>query len=412
MTTVGYGDVKPAVHKAEMGVTILSQVIGTTIFGYVIGNVVNIFLNLNPGERQAKQLINIMMEYLKELEVHKTTALATRRHYKFYMTAKSVFDENSILQGLPPVIRHATVLYLHRSVIARIPLLRELEDDMEGFLSIAVPMLRPSLFGMGEEISGPRVNAREMFFIVLGQCAHRSVKEKTKIERIYIEGSYFGEATLLPPVRCPFILRAIFSATKTTQVYSLVKPDFDMICEHYPDVGVRLCEKFFTWEKLVHFIAVPPSWFKRIAESVYLTHMQEDMLNREMSRMSDGSIGTIGLHSPKSLSGSSSPVSPTKGDNTKRRQFAMGKVFRQLSSGKISLPPMDVDEVMMGFRSNGCSRDGTGLVLDPLEPVEDQGESRSSSESPSAEQQGAKLEQMISNAVNELETQEASVGKE
>ena len=51
MTTVGYGDISPAVTDgATVAITIMSQVMGTTLLAYVLGTLIMIVPNLNPAQ--------------------------------------------------------------------------------------------------------------------------------------------------------------------------------------------------------------------------------------------------------------------------------------------------------------------------------------------------------------------------
>lgn len=56
MTTIGYGDITPNARATpEIVVTIVTEVMGTTIFAYVVGALVGIIVNFNPGAKMRKQ---------------------------------------------------------------------------------------------------------------------------------------------------------------------------------------------------------------------------------------------------------------------------------------------------------------------------------------------------------------------
>ena len=52
MTTVGYGDVSPLLDaEGEVWVAIICQVIGTALFAYVVGAIINLVIKFDPGSR-------------------------------------------------------------------------------------------------------------------------------------------------------------------------------------------------------------------------------------------------------------------------------------------------------------------------------------------------------------------------
>ena len=67
MTTVGYGDVYPSSeHMAGMVYCIMAQVLGTMLFAYVIGVVVDIIMNLDPIGAQQQAEKDIVRGFIKE----------------------------------------------------------------------------------------------------------------------------------------------------------------------------------------------------------------------------------------------------------------------------------------------------------------------------------------------------------
>ena len=48
-----------------MFVTIAVQLLGTTVFAYVIGGVMNLVINFDPAERAYKQEMQLLNEYMR-----------------------------------------------------------------------------------------------------------------------------------------------------------------------------------------------------------------------------------------------------------------------------------------------------------------------------------------------------------
>ena len=70
MSTVGYGDLHPNLQAShELLLNMFMQLLGTTIFAYVIGAVMNLVLEYDPASKKLKEHTNNIMEYCKEGEL-------------------------------------------------------------------------------------------------------------------------------------------------------------------------------------------------------------------------------------------------------------------------------------------------------------------------------------------------------
>lgn len=69
----------------ELIVAIASEVIGVTIFAWLIGNLVNLVLNLDPAERNRKSMMNYLGEYLREVPLGSKAKNTIARNYAFHL---------------------------------------------------------------------------------------------------------------------------------------------------------------------------------------------------------------------------------------------------------------------------------------------------------------------------------------
>lgn len=104
MTTVGYGDIRPShTSTVELIVNMLMQLIGTTIFAYVIGAVMNLVLDFDPATRMLKQYTSNVMEYCKEGNIKPLMTIRAMRQVEVYFEFKSLYNEDQFLSALPEV---------------------------------------------------------------------------------------------------------------------------------------------------------------------------------------------------------------------------------------------------------------------------------------------------------------------
>lgn len=71
----------------ELIVAITSEVIGATIFAWVIGNLVHLVVNIDPAERNRKSMMNYLAEYMREVPLSSKAKQNIARNYAFHLQA-------------------------------------------------------------------------------------------------------------------------------------------------------------------------------------------------------------------------------------------------------------------------------------------------------------------------------------
>jgi hypothetical protein len=171
MTSIGYGDISPqASNTTEIVFTILVEVFGTTVFAYVVGNIVSIVAGLNSGMRMKRQNMVVLNSLMTEFRCTFAFRKAVRLQYLFQQQIKSVFDESRLLSELPPDLRIQTVAFIHaRLIVPKVPVLCALEAEMRGAFTLLLPRLRPYCFSRGNTLYHPALGThREMYFLTSG----------------------------------------------------------------------------------------------------------------------------------------------------------------------------------------------------------------------------------------------------
>ncbi len=238
MTTVGYGDISPAVTDvATVIITIMSQVIGTTLLAYVLGTLISIVPNLDPTERNRLLAVNNLKDFIRDLNLEKHQRMSMMRHFNFYLEFKTVFPEDVILGDIPPLLRNPLMIYLHRNNLPRLPLLCDLEARFHGALSVVLPMLQPAAFGKGDEVNGPQQNCREWVFVMDGYVRVSPCEANDLVPpRSHRSGSMFGQLTVFMPDHVPFTLKVVAVAMTRTNVLILSRLQHEALKMLYPQV--------------------------------------------------------------------------------------------------------------------------------------------------------------------------------
>lgn len=104
MSTVGYGDIVPVTVNETIFV-IFAMVIGAVVFGYVAGTVGVAVSELGSPEMRQTGKMQEVVDYLLERKVPPDLFTRTCTQFEYYLSRKSAFDEEVILEELTESLR-------------------------------------------------------------------------------------------------------------------------------------------------------------------------------------------------------------------------------------------------------------------------------------------------------------------
>lgn len=171
MTTVGFGDVK-ATNSEEQAFSIFVFIGGTTLFGYVVGTVIEVVSNsksLMNREHLMGQKVNA---YIKERGVSNEFIVACHEHLRFVNGEKTLFNELALFEALSYSLRSELILFLNSSVLSNV---RFFDKKPKWFLTLVLPQLVPQFFMAGDLLVYQGNPVSGIFFIVSGTVVVKSV---------------------------------------------------------------------------------------------------------------------------------------------------------------------------------------------------------------------------------------------
>eukprot|EP00638_Chattonella_subsalsa_P012254 CAMPEP_0117795248 /NCGR_PEP_ID=MMETSP0948-20121206/11185_1 /TAXON_ID=44440 /ORGANISM="Chattonella subsalsa, Strain CCMP2191" /LENGTH=746 /DNA_ID=CAMNT_0005626147 /DNA_START=15 /DNA_END=2255 /DNA_ORIENTATION=- len=270
LTTVGYGDIT-AYLPGEIAWTVFVMICGTSLFGYIIGNVASVMTHVDETAVLIKNKIQSVTAYMRYRQFPPTIVNKIRRHYEYSWKRTQVYNEEEILSELPTTVRTEVALYIHQQTIMKVPFLRDLGEDVVPML---VHKLKPILASPRDVIIKEDYFGEEMYFVVGGELKMfldggkvQALKHKRR-ERSFAElvlgefsffknsfmemdvneeitremeihvgqinkGDYFAEyAIILDFAKHPVSVKALGYC----DIFSMSKAGFLDISEHFPDV--------------------------------------------------------------------------------------------------------------------------------------------------------------------------------
>lgn len=236
MTAVGYGDIV-AENDGEMLYTILTQLVGAAYFGFLIGNISTLLETIDVRATALKAKMNELREYMKERRLPKELQQRIKKHYTYYLSHKSVFNEVAIVYELNSTLRNAVVMEAHEDLIKKMKIF---EDAEQSFIAAMVLQLRPQAQAPGEIIAREGEIGNEMWFLKKGvvELFSRKPDGSDVLLGILAEGSHFGEISLL--TQSP--RTASIRASTHIDMYTITKEALDDVLTYYPDARVMLMD--------------------------------------------------------------------------------------------------------------------------------------------------------------------------
>jgi CRP-like cAMP-binding protein len=237
MTTVGYGDITPEISIfSEMITTVIVQLLGTIVFAYVIGGVMNLVINFDPAARMTKQETQLLDGYMGHVKYSKIRQRRLRKSFNHYLEFKSIFRESDILDSAPNYIVRDVYNHLCEKTLAKVRILKQLDNDNEGFLAFVFPYLIPSLIPAGQYVWRKNCIGRAMYFVIRGEASLEFSEQDDGIgpgtqTSTFGAGDCFGQSNLLVPLSIPFSHKRSMKANKVLSLIMLKRNSLFLLRE-------------------------------------------------------------------------------------------------------------------------------------------------------------------------------------
>jgi len=225
LTTIGYGDITPR-NGDQMKYTIIIELVGFIMMGYLIGNIAGL---LNKPDPLRAQYASALEEVSAFVQYHSLPADLKHRivdYFGYMWQQRAAFNESSILDLLPGGIKTEVSLHLKRDVIQRVPFFREASET---FIREIANEMRPLVVTPGEYVFHSGDPAVNMYFISRGNL--EVLDSGGQVIGSLSDGDFFGEMALLEKRRRMGSIRALGYC----DLYELSFDAFNRIVDVHPD---------------------------------------------------------------------------------------------------------------------------------------------------------------------------------
>ena len=141
MTTVGFGDIKP-VTFAEITMSLVTMLVGATVFSYIVGNMASIVGNLDGRSAAFKSKMDGLMEFMHEHDLPRELRRRIMKFYEYTYAHPTATVADTIVNDLSVSLRADVARHLNRDIVKSVPLFNP-EHASPHFVDAALLSLKP-----------------------------------------------------------------------------------------------------------------------------------------------------------------------------------------------------------------------------------------------------------------------------
>jgi hypothetical protein len=191
MMAVGYGDIS-AYTSAERWVAMLIQILGASMFGFIMAAIANFLDTHNPRASEIKKRLNDAQEWIYGRDCPRSIRQKVRDHFQYYYTRKSLFDNSEYLSDCAQRLRLQLVSTLNVEKIVQFSLFHSRSEKM---VCALVTEMMPIWVGYKEEFLHARDVVRDLYLVQTGRV-NGFDPETGLIHAIYRRGDHFCDHNL------------------------------------------------------------------------------------------------------------------------------------------------------------------------------------------------------------------------
>jgi hypothetical protein len=143
MMGVGYGEISPQSTRERI-FSLFIQLVGATVFGFIIANITSLLENLNPRVVEQKKKEAAAREWMHHRDVPKNLRNSVRSHYD-YCIAKNMYSSDTELQGVlsmvPSRLKTAVAFHIHKERKETTKFIRNKSDTLVASVVFAMKPL-------------------------------------------------------------------------------------------------------------------------------------------------------------------------------------------------------------------------------------------------------------------------------
>ena len=230
MLCIGYGLVQP-VRVSEIAMTLLSMVLGATLYGMFIASLTSFMADSEASAKQYNSQLDMLNQYMKHRQLPPELRVKLRTYLELCFPNKRAFNEDVILASLNQPLRKEVAWHKSRAMLERLPLYDSFDTGMMRALALALERV---VFVEGDYILREGEFGTACYFIASGEVAVVTglAGNHTEVTRLH-EGAFFGEMALLDQAERHM---ASILVTSFCEAFMISRTRYRQLIRDYPSV--------------------------------------------------------------------------------------------------------------------------------------------------------------------------------
>lgn len=237
MLCIGYGQIPP-ITLAEIWVTIISMVVGASFYIVLFGIMSALMLSLDRSGAMYEERMDSWQEYFRFCRMPRSLRMRITAYLKHKYYTRKMFDEGTLLEGLPHSLRTDVQMFLCEELISNVPIFKACR--MVVVRALVAKMIHEA-FCPGDYVFFSGEPADNLYFILNGMIQIET--DDGSVLTVLSTGSYFGEFALLAYYKGDQTTHRMANARSLTycDIYALSCSNFKQVADKFPEV-VELLE--------------------------------------------------------------------------------------------------------------------------------------------------------------------------
>ena len=233
IATIGYGDYTPnRDSNLQIIYTIIVQIIGVGMFGYIIGNVATLIVNIDSARADYRNRMEEVRNYMRINKIPAPLQDRVKSYYHYLWETRQAVTSIDFKSRLPKTLQLEISLFLNREILEKVSLFKNADEI---FIHEVIEELEPLVFLPGDFIIRQGEWGDCMYFLSKGNV---EVIVNEKQVATLAEGSPFGETALIENEERNASIRAVTFC----DVYRLSQQSFDHLRKKHPEFDKRVKE--------------------------------------------------------------------------------------------------------------------------------------------------------------------------
>ena len=226
----------------EKGFAVFANLVMGIIYGALAGVISTIMMGMKTNDQEVQNKLRSMRSWMHEKKVPKQLQTRIMQYFNQLWSARSLFDEASMLAEMPPTMSAEVTKFLYHDFLASIPLFKGLSDEiLYRLCEKVVPMLALKSSVIIQE-GQP---GTEMYLLMSGEVEVSKrvtpTSSQSQVLGFLSEGSFFGEIPVLADAEpgAEIRTRTVRAVTESELCY-LRRDSVKELMKLYPALQIRI----------------------------------------------------------------------------------------------------------------------------------------------------------------------------